>query len=84
MLCLDTNGDAISHMRERRPAGLFRRRRAASELLEKIGGARARAFVVTVNNQARGRAHGRSGADGLNTTPSCLPVPRIPRMPRVW
>jgi CPA2 family monovalent cation:H+ antiporter-2 len=48
-LCLDTSGDAVSRMRAMgRPAYFGDASRA--ELLEKIGGAQARAFVVTLNN----------------------------------
>jgi CPA2 family monovalent cation:H+ antiporter-2 len=48
-VCLDTNGEAVSRMRKAgRPAYFGDASR--SELLEKVGGARARAFVVTLNS----------------------------------
>ena len=48
-VCLDTDGDSIAQKRE---AGMpvYYGDASRPELLEKVGGARARAFVVTLNN----------------------------------
>lgn len=48
-VALDTNGDLIAHLRRERRAAYYGDA-SRPELLEKIGGERARAFVVTVNN----------------------------------
>jgi CPA2 family monovalent cation:H+ antiporter-2 len=48
-VCLDTNGDAVAAMRKQgRPA--YYGDASRQELLEKVGGASARAFVVTIGN----------------------------------
>lgn len=49
-VCLDLNGEAVAAMRNQgRPA--FFGDASRTELLEKVGAQRARAFVVTLNNQ---------------------------------
>jgi CPA2 family monovalent cation:H+ antiporter-2 len=63
-ICLDTNIDAILHMRQLgRPA--YYGDASREELLEKVGGAQARAFVVTLT-QGRGPERMVSAARRVN------------------